>query len=181
IRAAAARTLGSPSPAALAKTRDALVSSHRGAFLAYRWNVLGKLLQWTHRPAGSQVYLWFTDVQDLSGSAGLLQHDARPSAFQRLLQRCMTWLGTTGLFVPCFYALLALALIPLALRDRVVRAVLGSGLASLLVTFYAGTDAHLRGSLWLVLTTVLATILLIARRASRPSNAAIRSSGGAPA
>ncbi len=180
LRAAAARTLGSPSPA-LTETRDAVVSSHRGAFFAYRWELLGALLQWSHRPAGSQVYVWFTDVQDLSGSAGLLQHDARPSALQRILQRGMTWLGTTWLFAPYLYAVLALALFPLALRDRVARAVLGSGLASLLVTFYAGTDAHLRGSLWLVVTTVLATALLIARRASRPGTAAIRSSGGAPA
>src|SRR5262249_19587696 len=111
-RAAAAATFGAKPQPLVRRARDAIVAAHRGGYLAFRWNVFRKLVLLANRCAGSQAYVWFTDVQDLTGSGVLIQHAARPSKLQALEQQAMVWFGTTALFVPYVYLLLAIALIP---------------------------------------------------------------------
>jgi hypothetical protein len=164
-RAAITRTFGAADPAATRRARDAIVSADRVAYLAYRWDVFRQLIQLAHPPTVSQVYVWFTDVQDLSGTAGLIKHNAAPSRLQRVLHPAMLWLGTTWLFEPYVYLLLAVALLPLCLRDREAGALLASGITGELALLFAGSDPLFRASLWLAVTAVLGVVILIARRA----------------
>jgi hypothetical protein len=161
---AIARAFGAGDGSATRRARDAIVPANRLAYLACRWDVFRQLIQLDHRPAGSQVYVWFTDVQDLSGSAGLIKHDAAPSRLQRLLQPAMRWSGTTWLFEPYVYLLLAMALVPLCLRAREARALIASGIAGELALFFAGHDPLFRASLWTAITALLGVVLAIAHR-----------------
>jgi hypothetical protein len=163
---ATARVLGAPDGAAIERARDAVVSASRRAYLAYRWHVFRQLIQLAHPPAGSQVYVWFTDAQDPAGSGAMLEHSAAPSHLQRLLQPATRWLGTTWLFKPYVYLLLAIALLPMCLRTREARAVIASGIAAELALLFAGRDPSFRASLWLAVTAVLGVIILVAHRAA---------------
>jgi hypothetical protein len=171
IQATIARTFGAAPLDAVVRTRDAIVSANRGAYLAYRWEVFRQLIQLENRPASSQVHLWFTNVQVASGSAGLIQHGAAPSQLQRALRRVMGWLGTTWLFVPYMYLMLAIALVPLCLQHPEARALIASGITAELAAFFVGADPQFRASLWLAVTVVLGAVLLFARRARRPTTA----------
>jgi hypothetical protein len=118
-----------------------------------------------HEPGSSAVYIWFTDVQDLLGSAKRIDHNSSPSALQATLQRWMTWLGTTWLFKPYMYLVLALALLPLCFRDRTLLAIVASGILGEAALFYFAPGPDFRHSLWLVIATMLTTMIAIARRA----------------
>jgi hypothetical protein len=90
----------------------------------------------------------------------------RPSDVQRIETCWMTALATdVPVFAPALYLLLSIVLLVLARRHRDVLALLISGIAleaSLLVT---ATSTDYRQSLWLLTCTLLAVVMLIARRA----------------
>jgi hypothetical protein len=113
---------------------------------------------------GSQAYVWFADVHDVSGSAGLIQHDARASHLQAALQPAMRWLGATPLFDPRAYALVLLVLAPLVLRDRIARVVLAAGLVAFACAWRAGHAAELHFALWTCAAAGLVVALVVARR-----------------
>jgi hypothetical protein len=144
--------------------RDELTSDHRGAYLRHRVTMFRRAMRWDVENSGA--YVWFNDVGNLSASAGLIAHDARPSTIQRGLQAAMLWLGETPVFAPWLYLAGLLALVPLVRRDRELLALVASGLMTAAVAFvYAYTD-ELRGSLWLVVTSVLVTIVALVRLAN---------------
>lgn len=138
------------------------------ADFAARLDRFAKLLR-LDDAGGSPVYIWFTDVQDLLGSAKRIGHAAAPSAVQAKLQSAMVWLGTTWLFKPYVYLVLACLLLPLCLRDRRVATVCLSGIASEVVQLFLVVSPDYRHSLWLVIATVATAIILIATRARRPT------------
>jgi hypothetical protein len=156
-----------PAPPAAAPAQAGATGAPDLGGLGERWDGFLRRIQLVDRPAGSQVYVWFTDVQDLSGSAGLIRHNAAPSGLQRVLQPAMRWLGTTWLFVPYVYLALALALLPLCRRERVAGALLGSGVAGAVALLVAGHDPQFRAALWLPVAAVLGVAALIAGRAAR--------------
>jgi hypothetical protein len=136
------------------------------------------VLQLENRPTTSQVHAWFTDVHDLSSSAGVVQHGAASSRLQGLLRPAMLWFGTTRLFAPYVYLALGLALglalLPLWLIARRRRsaersdavavlssaaALVASGLIAETAVVLAG-DSQFRGSLWLAVTALLGFVLV---------------------
>ena len=83
----------------------------------------------------------------------------------------MRWLSTGVLFRPYVYLAIALILLPLALRRRERAAVvlLASGIAYELALFVVTSDAEYRYSHWMIVATLLAVVVLIARGASETS------------
>jgi hypothetical protein len=142
-----------------------IVLAHPRAYLTYRLQVMRQLLQLTDVPFGSAAYIWFNDIQDITDSANKTQHDATASRLQSYLHEAMWWLGETWLFHVYIYLFSALLLVPLAVRDRESLALLGSGLAGTAALYVLSPTTDFRYCFWLVVSTVLAVAMLIARRA----------------
>ncbi|MBS1120759.1 MAG: hypothetical protein H6Q90_2987 [Deltaproteobacteria bacterium] len=160
---------------AITRAWKKIVFGNPGAYLSYRAEVFRTLIQLSDKPLGSAIYIWFTDIQDLQGSAQRLEHNASASKIQAAMQEGMVWLGTTWLFKPYMYLFLALALLVFCRRDRYVFALLASGLTSEAALFIIGPTADFRYSFWLVISTVMVSMILIAKRTgARPSKQADR-------
>lgn len=161
-----------------------VVLGHFGAYLRYRVDIFIRVLSLGHPPPGSPIYVWFSDVQDPFGSAQRIQHLASPSRLQHGLQVAMIWLGTTWLFHVYVYLILALALLAFCRRDRTTFALLASGLTGEAALFFAAPTTDYRYSFWLVVVTVMAVMLVVARRAGAtaadpmPSPAGISDASG---
>lgn len=109
---------------------------------------------------GSQAYVWFADVHDHSTSAGSIQHDARASHLQNVLQPAMRWLGATPLFDPRVYAVLALLLVPLVRRRRPLVLAIAAGTLAYAAAWRAGHPAELHFALWPCVAAALAVAAL---------------------
>ena len=110
---------------------------------------------------------------DYASTQGLL---TEPSPLQRAETRWMHWLAKhTGLFTPWVYAVASLVLLWFARRERVAAALLLSGLGIELTLLPLVHARDYRYSHWMVVTTILATIILVARRsrAARPVPGAV--------
>lgn len=142
-----------------------IVLGNLRAYFKYRIEIFAHMLGLGHPPSGSPIYIWFTDVQDPFGSAQRVQHFASPSRLQRALQIAMVWFGTTWLFHAYVYLFLAIALLPFCVRDRLTFALLASGLTGEAALFFAAPTTDFRYSFWLVVVTVVAVMILVARRA----------------
>jgi hypothetical protein len=154
--------------AALVRAWRTTVLSHPAAYLEYRAMVFAQVLQLPEVPEEvrtSAVYEWFTDIQDPLGSAKLIDHNASASWLQEKLRGAMWWFGTTRLFQAYIFFLLSIALLPFCFGDRPAFAVLASGLVGEAGLFIVAPTSDWRYSFWLVVATVLGTIMLVARRA----------------
>jgi hypothetical protein len=146
-----------------------LVAAHPGAYLRHRWTVFEYLL----KLRGSRKFLpttSFTD-QENPGMAQALGLDPRPNAIQRGLFAAVA--AVPGIFyLPFLYLLLdlllALVLLVVARRDRLVVALLASGVLYELGYFIAAPSVDYRYSVWLITTTVLAAALVIQRLVQGP-------------
>ncbi|MEO8702102.1 MAG: hypothetical protein ABI867_18815, partial [Kofleriaceae bacterium] len=116
---------------------------------------------------GSSIYVWFTDVGDMVGSAERTQHSSYPTRVQDKLQRAMLWLGTTWLFKPYMYLAIALVLLVACRRDRFARTIILSGLLSVLAMFVLGYVFDFRDVYWLVVATSITALLALARQLKR--------------
>ena len=76
----------------------------------------------------------------------------------------MRWLGSTFLFRPYIYLLVTLLLLPLC-RDRLLLALAGSGIGCEAALFLVAPTVDYRYSFWLVVSTIVLVMLLIAQRA----------------
>ena len=153
--------------AAVSRAWRTIVFGHPAAYVKYRAVVFSQLTQFDGTPTGSPIYFWFGDIQDLDRSARDIDHDAGPSGIQKLLHPVMYWLGDTWLFRVSLYVVLALLLLPWCRRDRLVFALLVSGLMGELFLFIIAPTVDVRYSFWLVLVAILSSVLVVARRARR--------------
>lgn len=139
-----------------------LLRAHFGAYVRYRLENYGETLGVNRRFGGATV------IEHRAQYEGFLEHRGlakSSSAFQEKVGRALTWFAKkTRLFRPHVYALLALALLPLAIRERFVLALLLSGLAVELTMLPLGGTPDYRYSHWLVVTTCLSVVLLFAKR-----------------
>jgi hypothetical protein len=153
--------------AAVTRAWKTIVTGHLGAYLKYRTIVFGQLTQLDGTELGSPIYFWFGDIQDLDRSARQADHDAGPSGLQSLLHPAMYWLGDTWMFHVSLYVVLALLLLLFSRKDRLVFALLTSGLLGELFLFLIAPTVDVRYSFWLMAVAVLSSILVVARRAAR--------------
>ena len=156
-----ARPARGEAPAITRAWRD-VVGSHPGAYLRYRWDVFAELLALPPRQPPGAVWVWFGDGS--APSADDIEHDAAASRVQDAMRGGTLALGTGWLFRPWMYLVLAAALIPLAWRDRVARALLASAVLSELPLYVAAPTPDYRYSVWLVVATLLVALPLAARR-----------------
>ena len=152
--------------AALTRAWKAIVLGHPLAYLTYRWHVFRELVHLGDADIPSGAYVWFTDVLDPSGSAHAIGHNATPSKLQTHLHTAMRWLGTSWLFRGWLYLALTLVLLPFCRRDRVLAALALSGLANEALLYLVAPTIDFRYSFWLVVSTLLVIVGVIARRAS---------------
>ncbi len=151
--------------AAISRTWKAVVFAHPLAYLEYRWHILRERIHLGDRAIPSGAYVWFTDILDLSGSARKVGHTARPSKIQTALQPAMLWFGTSFLFRPYIYLVLSLVLAVLCRKNRELLALVLSGVANEAALFILAPTIDYRYSVWLVISTTVVVIALIAKRA----------------
>lgn len=139
-----------------------LIRTHFGAFVRYRLENFGETLGVNKRFGGATVVQHRMQYEGFLEYRGLAESS---SAFQNKAGRAMMWLAKkTRLFRPHSYALLALALLWFVRRERFVLALLLSGLVMELTMLPLGATPDFRYSHWLVVTTCLAVVLLVAKR-----------------
>lgn len=151
--------------AAVTRAWKNVVLSHVPQYLAYRWMVFRQLIQLNDGPFGSAAYVWFTDIQDLTRSARLIDHDAWPSRTQQLMNAAMWDVASTALFRVYVYAFVGLLLLAFCWRDRESFALIVSGITGEAALFFLTPTPDFRYSFWLILAVILAAILIAARRA----------------
>ncbi|MEO8707186.1 MAG: hypothetical protein ABI867_44575, partial [Kofleriaceae bacterium] len=142
-----------------------VVFEHKSAYLAYRWEVFRRLLGLEGDDAGSPVYNWFTDIQEPYLSAAYIDHDATAGHIQDALRDGIHVVGVTPVFSVMLYVVLSLVLLPFAFRDRAALGLLASAVTSEAVLFLLAPTSDWRYSFWLLVATVIALVLIVARRA----------------
>jgi ABC-type multidrug transport system fused ATPase/permease subunit len=150
--------------AQMTKAWRRVVLSHLGAYLTYRWEVFKRVLELPPIELASPVYDWFTDIQDIYGSAQRIGHDAGPGKLQNLLREGIDVVGATVIFYVMAYAVLTLLLLPFSVRDREVFALLVSSVFSEAILFVIAPTTDWRYSFWMVLAVVLSIVMILARR-----------------
>jgi hypothetical protein len=139
-----------------------VIRAEPGAYLAHRWSTFKRLLALAKNQRWSAFYADYLSSQDLQP---IVAHTARHSLLQRTLLGIVRPLSKTFLFRPYFYFYLALVLVPLAAwrRQRLALVLLASGILYELSLMFVALRGEWRDSHWLVVSTVLATIVLVAR------------------
>jgi hypothetical protein len=153
--------------AAMTRIWKEVVFGHKAEYLKYRYGIFYRLLGLYDDEMVSPIYNWFVDVQDLDKSSRLAGHDAFSGRIQEQLRDGIHVVGASPLFRVMLYVILTLLLIPFSIRDRDALALLGSAIASESVLFFLSPTTDWRYSYWLMVATVIATVLVVARRAKR--------------
>jgi len=160
---------GEPMPEAqrdaLGRAWHEIVLGHPVAYLRYRVDSFAEVLGLRRKFAGTAVMPRHWQRHDALARFAI--DDVRPPLADAGEAVAWWFIHRTPLSRPWFYLVLALALVGFALHDREVLALLASGLlleSSLLIL---GATPDYRYSHWLTVTTCLALILLVARRARR--------------
>ena len=147
--------------------RDALIAARRSlalaapaAYLAQRWRAWLRVLG-----VGTSAPL-YTDLLQDPRHAPAIGHLASHSRVQSALLAPMRLLAHTPLLRPYLYFVLALLALPLAIvrRQRVAIAILASGVVYEVTLLFTALGTQRRDSHWMMVATVLAIALLIARR-----------------
>jgi hypothetical protein len=151
--------------AAVARAWKHVLADNPGAYLHYRWDNFVMLMRLDHHVYDNapitMALRWHEDQP-------IVQHDVEGGRIQRLLLEGLRLASRTPLFYPYPYALLALLLLPLARRDRLSLALLLSGLGYQAAWFLLAPTADYRYSQWMIATTAIAAVRVVAaRRASR--------------
>ncbi len=149
---------------AITRTFWDVVMSHKGAYLAHRWLTTREVLGLSSHPVGAMVPTFHTQygpyMEKLKLGSGW-------SPLQEWMQRKSVWLSKkTPVFRPWIYVVVALVLLPFAIRARNtdVIAMLLSGLALEATLFPLAPTPDYRYSHWLVVTTLIAVVMMTARR-----------------
>ncbi len=149
---------------AVARAWRDVIHDNLGAYLHYRWDNFAMLLRLDHRVYDNAP---ITFVLRWHEEADFIGHDLEPGRIQRELLEVNRLISRTPLFDPYPYALLALALLAFALRDRLIAALLLSGLAYEGAWFLLAPTADYRYSHWMITCTLVAAVMLVAKRMSR--------------
>jgi hypothetical protein len=148
---------------ALYDARWTVLRAYPGAYIAYRWTQLSRVLglRGTLHP----VYYQF--VQTRPRDAQATQHDSTNSRIQSVLITIVRSLDGLPWFSPYLYVVLSLLLLPIAINRRIHHAtmLLACGLLYALWLAFMVDRAEYRDSHVAVVATVLAIAILIARTA----------------
>ncbi|MDQ3336732.1 MAG: hypothetical protein M4D80_16315 [Myxococcota bacterium] len=150
---------------ALVAARARLRSRDLGSYVEARWTQWKRILT-LEKPRRSAIYTKDNISRDHRFIAA---HAHRKS----VLQKGMLWFARlvekTPLFSPFIYFAIALVLLPFARRDRVALTLLASGIVMELALAIVTWDVDYRYSTWLIVSTLIALVLVIKRRAASAS------------
>ena len=144
--------------AAMRATWRRVIADHPGAYLDHRATMMRNLLGVTSK---------WSPVYDSYGDPGLLiylHHRATPSDWQLATRAFVRAIAITPLFRPVLYLVIAIGLVAWLRRDRVLRALVISGVIYELTLFVFAADPAYRYSHWLVSTTWIAAVALAVER-----------------
>jgi hypothetical protein len=155
-----------PTPAAqreaIAHAWKYAVTTYPGAYVRYRLENFGETLGVNRHFGGGTVV---THSGQYVGMLDYMGVQRGWSRFQAKAERVTLWSAKrTQLFRPHLYALISLALLWFARRQRDVLALLLSGLGMELSMLPLGATPDFRYSHWLVVCTCIAFVMMIARR-----------------
>ncbi len=149
--------------AAIARMFREAVTTYFGGYLAHRATLMKYVLGLHDGPVYSPVMTHRLQYQGLIAKQGVSTHQ---TGLQSAWQRRVQWFAKeTPLFRPWMYVVLALLLIAFCRGQRDVFALLMSGLGLEASLFLLAPTPDYRYSHWLVVCVVLATVMLVARRA----------------
>ncbi|MBA3538828.1 MAG: hypothetical protein H0T79_04310 [Deltaproteobacteria bacterium] len=145
------------------------ITAHPWAYTKHRFTVLAAVLDLqTHRAGGAVVK---RDPRNL----GFSHEYGLSTGFSPLQLKLTKWLGFlarhTPIFTPWVYAVIAILLLPFALRYRDVLAILLSGLVMESSLLFLAHSVDYRYSHWMVISTIIGAVILIARRSRRTGRA----------
>jgi hypothetical protein len=143
-----------------------VISDHPGAYLAHRWTTTREVLGLSEKPLGGTVMTFRTQYPQYMERMHL---SPAWSPVQQFLQHKAVWVAKkTPVFRPWIYVFVSLILIPLCIRARYIDALalLLSGLGLEASLFPLAPTPDYRYSHWLVVCTLLAIVMITARRAS---------------
>ncbi|HEY0254365.1 MAG TPA: hypothetical protein VGC41_22715 [Kofleriaceae bacterium] len=148
---------------AIGKAWSAIVPTHKRAYLAYRLDVFADVIGLRKKFQGATVIRHDVQYKGLLDEAGVQNVE---TAFSRNGENFTMWVAKrTRLFRPHVYVILAVLLLFACRRDRECAALLLSGLGLELSLLPLVQAPDYRYSHWLVVTTCLALVMLIVRRA----------------
>lgn len=142
--------------AAVARAWKNVVFAHPYAFLRHRFAVFKAQLA-----VEPKVWAGFVDG---AWAEDALYYRFNHASVQLKLVRAMEWAVTTILFHVRIYFWLAIALIPLARRNRAALTLFASGVFYQLGLFVVAPAIDYRYSHWLVVSTILGVIVLVVSR-----------------
>ncbi len=151
---------------AVAATWRKVVLGHPDAYLKYRWDNYLQVLSIDRPPSFSNVYVWF-NVIAYPQAIDELHHDAAPSRIQAKLIEGSIAVSLSPVYYIFIYGALCLVLLPLCARNRLEMAVLLSAVGYQLQWFFLAATSDLRYSQWMVLCSLVALVLRVARYAMR--------------
>jgi hypothetical protein len=141
-----------------------VVRAHPWSYLVHRAHVFQGDLALIDDPINDTAWTLFVSTPDQEDMIG---HRAVHSWVQRTWGEVASWLGGTFLFRPHFYALLGLAVLGFCRHDRLAFALLASGLCYEAGLFFVTPGVNYRYSHCMVSMVVVATTVLVLRRALR--------------
>ena len=147
--------------AAMIAARRSLARAHPSAYLIARWHAFYRVLGLSrHLDA---VYTKFLERPEHRAAVNQL---ATHAWAQQQLNKWARFVGRSRLSQPYIYFVLALVLLPLAVRGRQREAamLLASGLAHEVSLFVLAHPAEYRLSHWMILCTWLVAVVMVARR-----------------
>jgi hypothetical protein len=143
-----------------------ITSEHRGAYIAYRFDAFAEVLGLRTKFSGASVMRRRTQTPERLAADGITW---KSGYVQDRAERVLVFFARkTFLFRPYLWGLLALVLLPFARRHRDILALLMSGIFMELSLLPIAITPDYRYSHWLVVMAVLATVMLVAKRA-RPA------------
>jgi hypothetical protein len=152
---------------AVARAWKTIVFGHLGPYLKYREQIYGRVLQLVDNDGESPIYNWYVDIQAPYYSAIRADHDATSSHIQDVLRDAIHVVGRSRLFWIMGYVVLAFLLLPFTLGDREAFGLIASAFTNEGALFLLAPTTDWRYSFWLIAATVVALVLVIARRLHR--------------
>lgn len=147
---------------AIARTFWQVVTTYPGAYLQHRARLMGKLLGLSKRKLSSLVRTH--DSQSI-GHLINLHVPFHWSALQQWLDSHMrSFASRSSFFRPFVYLVVSLVLLPLCWRQRDMLALVLSGLGLEASLFFLAPTPDFRYSHWMVVTTMIAVLVVAARR-----------------
>ncbi|HTL38754.1 MAG TPA: hypothetical protein VL326_36735 [Kofleriaceae bacterium] len=149
--------------AALSHAWGQLVSEYPSAYLHHRLRVFRALIGLSKQPLFDPVWSSHGDAEHPEEGRGVAA-----SGIQGALADAFRWLANdTPLFRPYLYLFLAFALLAVAWRRVDALALLLSGLSYELALYFIAPSADVRYSHWMLTTTLLAGVIVIAHELQR--------------